>query len=101
MSARGANDTRAAVAQSIEAEHLGADGLLVVTPYYNKSSASGLTEHYTTVADSVHLPIIVYNVPGRTGAEHAAGGHAAAGAPPTAVRLQRRLRQHRPCDAHI
>lgn len=63
----GANDTRAAVAQSIEAEHLGADGLLVVTPYYNKSSASGLTEHYMTVADSVHLPIIVYNVPGRTG----------------------------------
>ena len=63
----GANDTRAAVAQSIEAEHLGADGLLVVTPYYNKASASGLTEHYMTVADSVHLPIIVYNVPGRTG----------------------------------
>ena len=63
----GANDTRAAVAQSIEAERLGADGLLVVTPYYNKASASGLTEHYMTVADSVHLPIIVYNVPGRTG----------------------------------
>lgn len=63
----GANDTRAAVTQSIEAEHLGADGLLVVTPYYNKASASGLTEHYMTVADSVHLPIIVYNVPGRTG----------------------------------
>ena len=63
----GANDTRTAVTQSIEAEHLGADGLLVVTPYYNKASASGLTEHYMTVADSVHLPIIVYNVPGRTG----------------------------------
>lgn len=63
----GANDTRAAVAQSIEAERLGADGLLVVTPYYNKASASGLTEHYMTIADSVHLPIIVYNVPGRTG----------------------------------
>lgn len=63
----GANDTRTAVTQSIEAERLGADGLLVVTPYYNKASASGLTEHYMTVADSVHLPIIVYNVPGRTG----------------------------------
>ncbi len=63
----GANDTRTAVTQSIDAERLGADGLLVVTPYYNKASASGLTEHYMTVADSVHLPIIVYNVPGRTG----------------------------------
>ncbi len=65
----GANATRTAVAQSIEAERLGADGLLVVTPYYNKASASGLIEHYTTVADSVHIPIIVYNVPGRTGVQ--------------------------------
>lgn len=63
----GSNDTRDAIAQSVEAERLGADGLLVVTPYYNKSSAAGLTEHYLRIADSVRIPIIVYNVPGRTG----------------------------------
>ena len=63
----GSNCTRTAVEQSIEAQRLGADGLLVVTPYYNRASAAGLTEHYLTVADSVELPIIVYNVPARTG----------------------------------
>jgi len=63
----GANCTKTAVAQSVEAMHLGADGLLVVTPYYNKTSARGLTEHYLSIADSVNIPIIVYNVPSRTG----------------------------------
>lgn len=63
----GSNCTRNAISQSIEAERLGADGLLVVTPYYNKTSANGLIEHYTSIADNVHLPIIVYNVPSRTG----------------------------------
>lgn len=63
----GSNSTRKAVEQSVEAMRLGADGLLVVTPYYNKTSNSGLIEHYTTVADSVNIPIIVYNVPSRTG----------------------------------
>lgn len=63
----GSNSTRKAVEQSAEAMRLGADGLLVVTPYYNKTSNAGLIEHYTTVADSVNLPIIVYNVPSRTG----------------------------------
>lgn len=63
----GSNCTRTAVAQSIEAQRLGADGLLVVTPYYNKTSYSGLIEHYRTIADSVDIPIIVYNVPSRTG----------------------------------
>ena len=63
----GSNSTRSAVEQSIEAQRLGADGLLVVTPYYNRASTEGLKEHYLTIADSVNLPVIVYNVPARTG----------------------------------
>ncbi len=63
----GSNSTRTAIEQSIEAERMGADGLLVVTPYYNKTSAVGLKEHYISIADQVNIPIIVYNVPNRTG----------------------------------
>ena len=63
----GSNDTRRAERQSREAQRLGADALLVVTPYYNKASRAGLMEHYNAIADSVDLPIILYNVPGRTG----------------------------------
>ena len=63
----GANDTREAVRLSIEAQALGADALLVVTPYYNRASRSGLMAHFNAVADSVALPVIMYNVPGRTG----------------------------------
>ena len=63
----GANDSRKAVAQSMEARRLGADALLAVTPYYNKASREGLIAHYTAIADSVDAPVILYNVPGRTG----------------------------------
>lgn len=64
----GANSTRKAIENSALAKELGADGLLVVTPYYNKCNMSGLVEHYKLIAESVgELPIIAYNVPGRTG----------------------------------
>lgn len=63
----GSNDTAFAVELSKEAEEMGADGLLLVSPYYNKASQKGLVEHYTYIADRVNIPIILYNVPSRTG----------------------------------
>ena len=63
----GSNETSYAVELSQEAERMGADALLVVTPYYNKTSQAGLICHYNTIADSVSTPLIVYNVPSRTG----------------------------------
>lgn len=63
----GANCTQTAVDLSRKAEELGVDGLLVVTPFYNKATQEGLVEHYKTIAQSVKLPIIMYNVPSRTG----------------------------------
>ncbi|MCM1496218.1 MAG: 4-hydroxy-tetrahydrodipicolinate synthase [Bacteroides sp.] len=63
----GSNCTETAVYLSTEAEKYGADALLVVTPYYNKATQKGLIAHYTTIANSVKLPIIMYNVPSRTG----------------------------------
>ncbi len=63
----GANDTEAAVRKSNDAEKEGVNALLVVTPYYNKCTQEGLIEHYYYIADRVSAPIIVYNVPSRTG----------------------------------
>ncbi len=63
----GSNSTEEAVRKSNEAEKEGVDGLLIVTPYYNKCTASGLIEHYFYIADRVSTPIIVYDVPSRTG----------------------------------
>lgn len=63
----GSNCTREAVHLSKEAEEAGVDGLLAVTPYYNKATQGGLIRYYTEIAEAVKLPIIMYNVPGRTG----------------------------------
>ena len=63
----GSNSTETAIYLSQEAEKYGVDGLLLVSPYYNKATQKGLIQHYTAVAKSVDLPIIMYNVPSRTG----------------------------------
>jgi 4-hydroxy-tetrahydrodipicolinate synthase len=63
----GSNNTEHAVMMSREAERVGADGLLLVAPYYNKATQQGLIRHFTTIAESVSIPSILYNVPSRTG----------------------------------
>lgn len=65
----GSNDTRHAIELSTAAQEVGADGLLIVSPYYNKATPDGLVAHYSTIAENVDLPIILYNVPSRTGVD--------------------------------
>jgi len=62
----GTNDTAKSVSMSIWAESIGVDGLLVITPYYNKTTQKGIYEHFKAINDKVNIPIVVYNVPGRT-----------------------------------
>ena len=76
----GSNDTAFALQLSLEAEEAGADALLMVTPYYNKASQAGLIKHFTYVADRVKTPIILYNVPSRTGVNIQPETYAALGA---------------------
>ncbi len=63
----GSNCTATAIEMSKEAEEVGADGLLLVSPYYNKASQNGLFEHFADTANAVKIPVILYNIPGRTG----------------------------------
>lgn len=72
----GSNCTRTALDLSLFAESCGVDGLLVVTPYYNKTTQKGLIQHYTYLADRLHTPIICYNVPSRTGMTFTAATYA-------------------------
>lgn len=63
----GSNDTRHSIELSQYAEAVGCNGVLCVTPYYNKTTQKGLIAHYTAIADAINIPVIIYNVPGRTG----------------------------------
>ena len=63
----GSNCTQTAVELSVEAEEAGADGVLLVSPYYNKATQNGLKAHFTKIANSIKIPAILYNVPSRTG----------------------------------
>ena len=63
----GSNSTQTMLEKSLRAEKLGADGLLLITPYYNKGNTEGIYRHFASVADAVNIPCILYNVPGRTG----------------------------------
>ena len=67
IASAGSNDTAASIRMAKEAKEIGADGILAVTPYYNKTSQRGLVAHYNALADATDLPVVLYNVPSRTG----------------------------------
>lgn len=69
----GSNSTKASIEASRDAKEIGVDGLLLITPYYNKTSQRGLIQHFTTIVDAARLPTILYNVPSRTGMTIAPG----------------------------
>ena len=62
----GTNNTQKSIQASVRAREIGADGIMLITPYYNKTNQRGLIEHFTTIANAVKLPVILYNVPSRT-----------------------------------
>ncbi|MFH4907784.1 MULTISPECIES: 4-hydroxy-tetrahydrodipicolinate synthase [Staphylococcus] len=62
----GTNNTQKSIQSSVRAREIGADGIMLITPYYNKTNQRGLIEHFTTIANAVKLPVILYNVPSRT-----------------------------------
>ncbi|MGV2927615.1 4-hydroxy-tetrahydrodipicolinate synthase [Macrococcus capreoli] len=62
----GTNNTQATIDHSLKVKALGADGIMLITPYYNKTNQRGLIQHFTTIADKVQLPVVLYNVPSRT-----------------------------------
>ena len=84
----GSNDTAYAVQLSQYAEKVGADGLLLVTPYYNKCTQKGLIEHFTKIADSVNIPCILYDVPSRTGVSIKVSTYAALSKHPNIVAVK-------------
>ena len=69
LAGTGSNNTEHAIALSKAAEASGVDGLLVVSPYYNKATPEGLITHYSSIAAAVHIPVVLYNVPSRTGVD--------------------------------
>jgi 4-hydroxy-tetrahydrodipicolinate synthase len=69
LAGTGSNSTREAISMSVHAQKAGADGLLLVSPYYNKPTQEGLYEHFVAISEAAKLPIILYNIPGRTGVE--------------------------------
>lgn len=81
----GSNDTAAALALTQHAQDCGADAALIVTPYYNKTTQTGLIQHYEYIADHTNIPIILYNVPGRTGLSFTAETYAALSQHPNIV----------------
>lgn len=96
----GSNSTETARAQSRDAARAGVDGVLVVTPYYNKASQEGLVRHYNAVADVSPVPVIVYDVPSRTGVAIAPGDIRPPGPAPQHQRREGGRRESRRPPAH-
>ena len=84
----GSNSTKTAIDLSREAEKIGVDGLLVVTPYYNKATQPGLVKHYSAICEAVGIPVIAYNVPSRTGVDIAVDTCKALGEIPNLVGIK-------------
>lgn len=85
LAGAGSNDTSHALSLSLAAQRAGADALLLVTPYYNKTTQAGLVKHFTYIADRVDLPVILYNVPARTGVSITAATYAVLARHPSIV----------------